>query len=572
MIKRFIPYYKPHKWLFILDMSVAFLAAILSVFYPIITRDLLKTYIPNKDLQGIIMLLAVMAGIMIFKTIFTYIRIRWGHIMGVRMETDMRTDIFTHLQKLSFNYFDTVKTGHIMSRISNDLNMIAEVAHHAPEDLIISVFIIIGSFIAMFYYSVALAIIALVPLPILLVWGLTYGRRMKGGFRLVRKRIADINSSVENSVQGIREVKSFTNELLEMEKFEHINFTFKMAKEKMYKIMSTYFAGMTFLTDFYYLAVIGGGVYLIFLGKIDVIDLLAFTLYINFILKPIERLIHFTEQFQQGSAAFERFIEIMDIEPDINDKKDAKDLHNVKGQIDVRNMSFKYNNCEDWILRNIDIEIPAGRTVALVGESGAGKTTLASLIPRFYEIQEGCICIDEHNIVDIKQKSLRENIGLVQQSVFLFDSTIRENILYGNPGATEEELIDAARKANILDFIESLPDGFDTLTGERGVMLSGGQKQRISIARVFLKNPPILIFDEATSSLDTESEAYIQQAMEELAHNRTTIIIAHRLSTVRKADLLYVMNKGEIVEQGSHDELMKNEGYYYNLYTKNMIF
>lgn len=572
MIKRFIPYYKPHKWLFILDMSVAFLAAILSVFYPIITRDLLKTYIPNKDLHGIIMLLAVMAGIMIFKTIFTYIRIRWGHIMGVRMETDMRTDIFTHLQKLSFNYFDTVKTGHIMSRISNDLNMIAEVAHHAPEDLIISVFIIIGSFIAMFYYSVALAIIALVPLPILLVWGLTYGRRMKGGFRLVRKRIADINSSVENSVQGIREVKSFTNELLEMEKFEHINFTFKMAKEKMYKIMSTYFAGMTFLTDFYYLAVIGGGVYLIFLGKIDVIDLLAFTLYINFILKPIERLIHFTEQFQQGSAAFERFIEIMDIEPDINDKKDAKDLHNVKGQIDVRNMSFKYNNCEDWILRNIDIEIPAGRTVALVGESGAGKTTLASLIPRFYEIQEGCICIDEHNIVDIKQKSLRENIGLVQQSVFLFDSTIRENILYGNPGATEEELIDAARKANILDFIESLPDGFDTLTGERGVMLSGGQKQRISIARVFLKNPPILIFDEATSSLDTESEAYIQQAMEELAHNRTTIIIAHRLSTVRKADLLYVMNKGEIVEQGSHDELMKNEGYYYNLYTKNMIF
>ncbi|MBN2016742.1 MAG: ABC transporter ATP-binding protein [Candidatus Cloacimonetes bacterium] len=571
MIKRFIPYYKPHKWLFILDMSVAFVAAILSVFYPIITRDLLKTYIPNKDLQGIIMLLAVMAGIMIFKTIFTYIRIRWGHIMGVRMETDMRTDIFTHLQKLSFNYFDTVKTGHIMSRISNDLNMIAEVAHHAPEDLIISVFIIIGSFIAMFYYSVALAIIALVPLPILLVWGLTYGRRMKGGFRLVRKRIADINSSVENSVQGIREVKSFTNELLEMEKFEHINFTFKMAKEKMYKIMSTYFAGMTFLTDFYYLAVIGGGVYLIFLGKIDVIDLLAFTLYINFILKPIERLIHFTEQFQQGSAAFERFIEIMDIEPDINDKKDAKDLHNVKGQIDVRNMSFKYNNCEDWILRNIDIEIPAGRTVALVGESGAGKTTLASLIPRFYEIQEGCICIDEHNIVDIKQKSLRENIGLVQQSVFLFDSTIRENILYGDPGATEEELIDAARKANILDFVESLPDGFDTLTGERGVMLSGGQKQRISIARVFLKNPPILIFDEATSSLDTESEAYIQQAMEELAHNRTTIIIAHRLSTVRKADLLYVMNKGEIVEQGSHDELMKNEGYYYNLYTKNMI-
>ena len=571
MLKRFIKFYKPHKWLFILDMSVAFLAAILSVFYPMITRSLLKTYIPNKDIHGIVIMLSLMGGIMIFKAIFTYIRIRWGHIMGVRMETDMRTDIFTHLQKLSFNYFDNVKTGHLMSRISNDLNMIAEVAHHAPEDFIISVFIIIGSFIAMFYYSAPLAAIALIPLPLLLVWGLTYGRRMKGGFRLVRKRIADINSSVENSVQGIREVKSFTNELLEMEKFEHINFSFKTAKEKMYRIMSIYFAGMTGLTDFYYLIVIAGGVYLIYMGKIDVIDLLAFTLYINFILKPIDRLIHFTEQFQQGSAAFERFIEVMDIEPDINDIKNARDLPEVKGEIEIQNLYFKYNTSEDWILKDISLTIPAGKTVALVGESGAGKTTLASLIPRFYEVQKGCICIDGNNIVDVTQESLRENIGLVQQNVFLFDSTIRDNILYGNPEASEEELIDAARRANILDFVESLVDGFDTLTGERGVMLSGGQKQRISIARVFLKNPPILIFDEATSSLDTESEAYIQKAMEELSQNRTTIIIAHRLSTVRKADLLYVMNNGEIVEQGSHEQLMKNEGYYYNLYTKNMI-
>jgi len=459
-----------------------------------------------------------------------------------------------------------------MSRISNDLNMIAEVAHHAPEDFIISVFIIIGSFIAMFYYSAPLAAIALIPLPLLLVWGLTYGRKMKGGFRLVRKRIADINSSVENSVQGIREVKSFTNEELEMEKFEYINFSFKTAKEKMYKIMSIYFAGMTGLTDFYYLIVIAGGVYLIYTGKIDVIDLLAFTLYINFILKPIDRLIHFTEQFQQGSAAFERFIEVMDIAPDINDKKNARDLSVVKGDIEIEKLFFKYSTSEDWILKDISLTIPAGKTVALVGESGAGKSTLASLIPRFYEVQKGCICVDGVNILDVTQESLRENIGLVQQNVFLFDSTIRDNILYGNPEASEEELIDAARRANILDFVESLVDGFDTLTGERGVMLSGGQKQRISIARVFLKNPPILIFDEATSSLDTESEAYIQKAMEELSQNRTTIIIAHRLSTVRKADLLYVMNNGEIVEQGSHEQLMKNEGYYFNLYTKNMIF
>ncbi len=553
-------------------MVVAFLAAILSVFMPMLTRTLLKVHIPNKDLNGIITLLSVMLSIIIFKSVFTYIRIRWGHIMGVRMESDMRSDMFAHLQKLSFNYFDNVKTGHIMSRISNDLNMIAEVAHHAPEDLIISVFMIIGSFIAMFHYNVSLAFIAMIPIPLLIVWGLTFGHRMKGGFRLVRKRIADINSSVENSVQGIREVKSFTNEHLEMEKFGNINFTFQRAKEKMYKIMSTYFAGMTFLTDFYYLVVIGGGVLLIYQGNIDVIDLLAFTLYVNFILRPVERLVHFTEQFQQGSAAFERFIEIMDIEPDIRDKKNAHSLTNVKGTIEISDLTFKYQSSEDWILQNINMTVPAGKTIALVGESGAGKSTIASLIPRFYETQAGSISIDGNNIMDLTQESLRENIGIVQQNVFLFDTTIRENIIYGNPKANEEEVIEAARKANILDFIQSLPGGFDTLTGERGVKLSGGQKQRISIARAFLKNPPILIFDEATSSLDTESEAYIQKAMEELSQNRTTIIIAHRLSTVRKADLLYVINEGKIVEQGTHDELMEKNDYYYNLYTKNMIF
>ncbi len=572
MLKRFIKYYKPHRGLFILDMTVALLAAILAIFTPVITRSLLKVHIPNKDLHGIIVLLVVMAVIMFFKAVFTYIRIRWGHVMGVRMESDMRSEVFAHLQKLSFNYFDNVKTGHIMSRISNDLNMIAEVAHHAPEDLIISVFMIIGSFIAMFYYNKQLALIALVPIPLLVIWGMTFGHKMKGGFRLVRKRIADINSSVENSVQGIREVKSFTNEHLEMEKFGHINFTFQRAKEKMYKIMSIYHSGMTFLTDFYYLVVIGGGVYLIFLGKIDVIDLLAFTLYVNFILRPIERLIHFTEQFQQGTAAFERFIEIMDIEPDITDKKNAKSLTNVKGEIEISDLTFKYSSSEDWVLQDIDMKVPAGKTIALVGESGAGKSTIASLIPRFYEAQKGSISIDGNDIMDLTQESLRKNIGIVQQNVFLFDTSIRENIIYGNPNANDEEVIEAARKANILDFIENLPEGFETLTGERGVKLSGGQKQRISIARAFLKNPPILIFDEATSSLDTESEAYIQKAMEELSQNRTTVIIAHRLSTVRNADLLYVINKGKIVEQGTHDELMANKDYYHNLYTKNMLF
>ncbi|MDO9576804.1 MAG: ABC transporter ATP-binding protein, partial [Candidatus Cloacimonadales bacterium] len=370
MIKRFIKYYRPHRFLFILDMVVAFLSSILVVFTPMLTRTLLKVQIPNKDLKGIITILAIMAGIIIFKSIFTYIRIRWGHVMGVRMESDMRSDVFAHLQKLSFNYFDNTKTGHIMSRISNDLNMIAEVAHHAPEDLIISVFMFCGSFIAMFYYNASLALIALIPVPLLIIWGLTFGHKMKGGFRLVRKRIADINSSVENSVQGIREVKSFTNELLEMEKFGLINFTFQRAKETMYKLMSIYHSGMNFLSDFYFWIVIGGGVYLIFLGKIDVIDLLAFTLYVNFILQPIERLIQFTEQFQQGSASFERFIEIMDIEPDIKDKKEARSLTDVKGRIEISNLTFKYSSSEDWILQNINMTVPAGKTVALVGESG----------------------------------------------------------------------------------------------------------------------------------------------------------------------------------------------------------
>jgi len=437
MLDRFLKYYKPHRFLFILDMIVAFLAAFLSVLTPMITRHLLKVEIPNKDLKGIAIFLVIMALIMIFKSVFTYIRIRWGHVMGVRMESDMRFDIFSHLQKLSFNYFDNTKTGHIMSRISNDLNMIAEVAHHAPEDLIISFFMLIGSFVAMFYYNTFLAFIALIPVPLLLVWGLTFGHKMKGGFRLVRKRIADLNSSVENSVQGIREVKSFTNEDLEMEKFGSINFTFQHAKENMYKLMSFYHTGMTFLTDFYYWIVIGGGVYLIFLGKIDVIDLLAFTLYINFILQPIERLIQFTEQYQQGTASFERFVEIMDIEPDIRDKKDAISLSEIKGSISIEHLFYKYPTSENWILEDIDMTIPAGKTVALVGESGAGKSTLASLIPRFYEIQKGNISIDDINIMNVTQKSLRENVGLVQQNVFLFDSSIRDNILYGKPDASE---------------------------------------------------------------------------------------------------------------------------------------
>jgi ATP-binding cassette, subfamily B, bacterial len=571
MLKRFLNYYKPHKFLFSLDMSVAFLSAILSVLYPFLTRILLKDHIPDKNIAGITDIIFIMIAIILLKTIFTYIRMKWGHILGVRMEYNMRSDIFEHLQKLSFTYYDNVKTGHIMSRISNDLNTIAEVAHHAPEDFIISIFVIIGAFIAMFSFNVQLAIAALIPLPALLIWGMTYGRKMKGGFKLVRKKIADINSSVENSVQGIREVKSYSNEELEIRKFQDVNFHFRQAKEKMYGIMATFYSGMNFLADFYYLIVISYGAYLIFHGKLDVVDLLAFTLYINFMLNPINRLINFTEQFQQGAASFERFIEIMDIEPDIKDKKGAVNLDKVVGNITISDLSFKYDKSQEWILQNINLKIPANKTIALVGESGAGKSSLVSLIPRFYEPQKGSIKIDDIDIMELSQNSLRKNIGIVQQNVFLFDTSIKENICYGKPDTTDEEMIEAARNANILDFILSLPDQFDTLVGERGVKLSGGQKQRISIARVFLKNPPILIFDEATSSLDTESEFYIQKALVKLSQNRTTIIIAHRLSTVINADFLFVLKDGKIVESGDHQKLISEKGYYYTLYTKNLI-
>ncbi|MFA7057620.1 MAG: ABC transporter ATP-binding protein [Candidatus Cloacimonadales bacterium] len=565
MLRRFMAFYKPHKLLFYIDIVAAILASLLSIVFPTITRKLVGETIPNKDIRMIIIFFAVLLIIWILKAILSYIRVKWGHILGVRMEADMRAMIFRHLQKLSFTYYDNTKTGHIMSRITNDLNTIAEVAHHAPEDLIISLFTIIGSFIMMFRFNTTLAWFALIPLPFMVVWGLTLGKRMKSGFRLVRKKIADMNSSVENSVQGIREVKSYANEDVEIAKFGDVNLHFKRAKEKMYGLMSVFHTGMGFLTDIYYGVVLGGATWLILQDKLPVADLLAFILYINFILNPINRLINFVEQYQQGATAFERFTEIMDIEPDINDVPNPVKVKHVAGEIILEDLYFKYKGSPDLILENINMKIKPGTTVALVGESGAGKSTLVALLPRFYEPLQGRILIDGNNVSQLKQQFLRENIGIVQQNVFLFDTTIKDNILYGKPDALDEEVVEAARKANILDFILTLPDGFETMVGERGVRLSGGQKQRVSIARVFLKNPAILIFDEATSSLDTESEVYIQEAMNELSVGRTTLIIAHRLSTVANADYTYVMKNGQIVEEGKHKDLVADQGYYYSL-------
>ena len=565
LLKRFIRYYRPHRGLFVLDMAVAVISSLMAILFPSITRNLLSAHIPDKNILMIVRSLSFMVAIYLGRMGFDYIRMKWGHILGVRMEADMRRDIFQHIQKLSFTYFDNTKTGHIMSRISNDLNMIAEVAHHAPEDLLISLVVLFGAYAFMFVFSWQLALISLIPIPFMVIWGIAYGGRMRKGFRRVRKTIAEINSSVENSVQGIREVKAFANEYLEESKFDTSNDDFRFAKEQVYATMAGFYSGIQFLRNMCYFIVIAGGVLLIMKNIIAVYDLLTFVLYVGIILPPIDRLINFNEQLQQGIASFERFTEVMDIEPDITDREYAVPLREIDGPIVFDNVSFRYESSPDWVLSGVDLTFGKGEKTAIVGESGAGKSTVVSLIPRFYEAQEGNIFISGKHIMDLTQGSLREKIGLVQQNVFLFDVTIRENILYGNPDATEDQLVEAAKMANIYDFIVSLPDGFDTEVGERGVKLSGGQKQRISIARVFLKNPPIIIFDEATSSLDNESEALIQEAMFRLSENRTTLIIAHRLSTVQHVDKIVVMQKGRVVEEGTHDSLLSAGGYYSRL-------
>ncbi len=571
MIKKFISYYKPHRGLFFLDMFCAVTASALAILFPFFTRSLIGEYLPEGNIGKIVIVLAVMMTIYIVKTILTYIRVKWGHILGVRIEADMRRDLFSHIQKLSFSYFDTVKTGHLMSRISNDLNVISEVAHHSPEDLIISTVILILAYIMMFIFNSSLALICLIPLPFMLVWGLVMGSRMRKGFRSVRKEIAEINSTVENSVQGIREVKSFANEELEDSKFYKSNKSFRLAKEIVYDRMAKFHSIMQFLRELYYFSIIAGGAFLIYKGNLSMVDLLSFILYIGVILPPIDRLTNFTEQLQQGISSFERFLEIMNIRPDIEDDKNAIDFKPEKGSIALDNISFKYEKSPDWILKGVTLSVEAGRTIALAGESGAGKSTLAALIPRFYDVQKGSISIDNQDIKKLKQNSLRKVIGIVQQNVFLFDGTIRENISYGKPEATDQELQEAVKMSNLETFVSTLPDGLDTEVGERGVLLSGGQKQRISIARVFLKNPEILILDEATSSLDNESESLIQEALWKLSKNRTTIIIAHRLSTIMKADRIYVMRNGEIVEDGTHQALIDQKGYYKTLADKGTL-
>jgi ATP-binding cassette subfamily B protein len=574
MLRKFFKYYKPHYKLFIFDMGTAVALAVFGIIIPAISYKVFKEYLPGRHLEMIYIAMGVWFFLILFQTVCDYINIRWGHVLGVRMEADMRRDMFTHLQKLSFSYFDRTKTGHIMSRISSDLTMIAESAHHCPEDFLISIVTIIGAFSVMLWINPTLALITFIPLPFIILWGTFFQRKMKAGFREIRKTIANVNSGVENSIQGVREVKSYTNEVIIIEKFNDVNREFTNARESVFGTLAGFHSGIMFLIQSYSALFIGAGAILCYYDKATFAQLLMFFMYSKYITMPIFRLVGFAEQFQQGITAFERFCEVMAEKPDIKDKENALTIEKIYGDIELKNVYFKYDDQgdeQDWILKDISLKIDSGRTIALVGESGAGKSTIAALIPRFYEVDKGSVTIDTKNIMDLKQECLRNNIGVVQQTPFLFDSTIRENILFGRPEATEEELVEAAKNANIYDFIMSLPDQFDSEVGEQGVKLSGGQKQRISIARVFLKNPKVLIFDEATSSLDNESELLIQQSMEKLCEGRTTVIIAHRLSTVRNADYIYCVKEGSIVESGTHKELLKKDGYYKTLYSMHTL-
>lgn len=572
-IKQFIKYYKPYQGLFYTDIFCAFILSVIDLSFPLLVKFLVDDIyvLPNKQLilKYIFIIGGVLLGMYIIRYFCQYFITSWGHIMGARMETDMRRDLFSHLEKLSFSYYDETNTGKLMSRIVNDLFDISELAHHGPEDIFISFIKIIGTFIILSFINIKMTLILIIFTVIMLFFSYAYNKKMRSTFRKNREKIATVNAIAQDTLGGIRVVKSFANEAKELAKFEKGNDAFLQTKCDSYKIMGRFFSGNSFFQGMLYLSVVLAGGFFISDGSLSLTDLTVYILYINTFLSPLEKLVNFTEQFQKGITGFERFLEVMETEPEIEDIKGAKDIGKVKGEIVFDKVSFSYNE-DEVILSNIDIAIEAGKTVALVGPSGGGKTTFCSLIPRFYEVSKGSITIDGKDIRTLKQTSLRNAIGIVQQDVYLFSGDIKENIAYGKPHATDEEIIEAAKKANIHDFIMTLPETYQTYIGERGVKLSGGQKQRLSIARVFLKNPPILILDEATSALDNESEKFIQNSLEELAKNRTTLVIAHRLSTIRNADEIIVLTEEGIKEKGDHDMLMEQSGLYAHLY--NMQF
>ena len=572
-MKKLISYYKPYLGWFLADMFFATLSAGIALSIPLIVRYVTNTliYLPAEEILSQIINVAIVLVILIALDFFCKFFIgNYGHVMGAKIEYNMRAEIFNHMQKLSFSFYDDQKVGQLMSRITTDLFDITELLHHGPENIILSVLKISGALIILTGIDPRLTLASFAVLPFMFAYAFFLNKKMRKAFRRNRQKIAEINGQIEDNLSGIRVVKSFANEEVEDEKFKVGNDGFLAAKKNSYFYMGSFHAGIHAFTTMVQVVVIVVGSYFIAMGDLKVTDLLTFLLYIGVFTEPIRTLIDFTEQFQNGYSGFERFMEIMNMEPDIADAPNAEELKDVKGDIAFENVTFSYNDHSDTVLNGINLEVPAGAYMALVGSSGAGKTTLCSLIPRFYDVNSGTIRIDGKDIRQVTLKSLRSQIGIVQQDVYLFAGTIFENIAYGKPGATMEEVVQAAKNANAHDFIMSFPDGYMTDIGQRGIKLSGGQKQRLSIARVFLKNPPILIFDEATSALDNESEKVVQDSLESLAKNRTTFVIAHRLTTIQNAEKILVLTEDGIAESGTHEELLAQKGIYEKLYHMHM--
>lgn len=572
-LKQLAAYYKPYKGLFFSDLLFAIIGAGVTLVIPLLVRYITNTvvqYSASEAMQTILRIGAVMVGLVLIECFCNFYITYYGHMMGAYIEHDMRNEIFHHYQKLSFAFYDNQKVGHLLSRITSDLFDISELLHHGPEDLVISVIKLLGAFFILLNVHWQLALIAFSIVIIMLIYAVVFNKRMKNAFKENRARIADINSQIEDSLAGIRVVKSFGNEEKEMAKFKKGNMRFVEAKRRSYWYMAGYHSGMGAFSTFITVASLIAGAYFMTRGRLNAADLVTFLLYINNFTEPVKKLVNFTEQFQNGYSGYERFLEVMAIAPDIKDEPDAVEIRKADGNIAFHDVSFHYEDHEDNVLSHVNLDVKAGEYVALVGSSGAGKTTLCSLIPRFYDVSAGEILLDGQDIRHIRLEDLRRQIGIVQQDVYLFAGTIMENIRYGKPGATDEEVIRAAKAANAHDFIMEMEEDYDTDIGQRGVKLSGGQKQRLSIARAFLKNPPILIFDEATSALDNESEKVVQDSLEELAKDRTTFVIAHRLSTIRNARRILVLTEDGIAEEGTHEELLEKNGAYAQLYNAGM--
>ena len=564
LLRRFLAYYGPHKKLFAMDMTASLLVALVGVVYPMITRTMLNDLIPNRNYRMVVIFGLTLLALYFIKMLLNYFIQYQGHMMGVYMQAQMRSDMFAHLEALPYGFYDTHETGKIMSRMTNDLFDVSELAHHGPENIIISVLSIVLAFVYLSTINIWLTLIVFACVPFLVVISYTLRKKMRKAFRDTRSAMADINASLESSISGIRVTKAFTNAEKEQEKFEEGNRRFRVARRDSYDAMGRFHSSNTFVTDVFNVVVLIAGGFFLYRGDIRFGDYSAFIVSVNMFISPVMTLINFMEQFENGVTGFERFCEIMDAKPE-QESPNARDAGQLRGHIEFRDVSYAYDEDKN-VLRKVNLNIPEGTKFALVGPSGGGKTTICHLIPHFYDVESGQILLDGKEIHELTLSSLRRNIGIVQQDIYLFNDTMRENIRYGKLDATEEEIILAAKRANIHDYIMSLPHGYDTQIGERGVRLSGGQKQRLSIARVLLKNPPILILDEATSALDNTTEILIQQALDELCEGRTTLVVAHRLSTIKNADEIAVVADGQIVEQGTHEELIRKHGQYYDLY------